>query len=133
MADCDFNQAALHPAYPIKRRTSTQRTQASEIVDTPKSLSPLTGIDPPCTAADDGGTIVPREFASAPPDGGSAKCEASKNVGLAQKFLSTHAATYNTFYVQPPSHVSSVIPRATCRGDDHVARGSRRGLSIRKA
>jgi hypothetical protein len=76
---------------------------------------------------------VAREFASAPPDGGSAKCDASKNVGLAQKFLSTHAATYNTFYVQPPFHVSSVIPRATCRGDDHVARGSRRGLSIRKA
>jgi hypothetical protein len=29
MADCDFNRAALHPAYPIKRRTSAQRTQAS--------------------------------------------------------------------------------------------------------
>jgi hypothetical protein len=28
-ADCAFNQAALHPAYPIKRRTSAQRTQAS--------------------------------------------------------------------------------------------------------
>jgi hypothetical protein len=42
MADCDFNQAALHPAYPIKCRTSTQRTQAPESVDTPKSLSPLT-------------------------------------------------------------------------------------------
>jgi hypothetical protein len=41
-ADCDFNQAALHPAYPIKCRTSTQRTQAPESVDTPKSLPPLT-------------------------------------------------------------------------------------------
>jgi hypothetical protein len=29
LADCDFNRAALHPAYPIKRRTSAQRTQAS--------------------------------------------------------------------------------------------------------
>ena len=29
LADCDFNLAALHPAYPIKRRTSAQRTQAS--------------------------------------------------------------------------------------------------------
>jgi hypothetical protein len=28
LADCDFNPAALHPAYPIKRRTSAQRTQA---------------------------------------------------------------------------------------------------------
>src|ERR1700733_10460230 len=41
LADCDFNRAALHPAYPIKCRTSTQRTQAPESVDTPKSLSPL--------------------------------------------------------------------------------------------
>ena len=41
MTDCDFNRAALHPAYPIKCRTSTQRTQAPESVDTPKSLSPL--------------------------------------------------------------------------------------------
>ena len=38
-ADCDFNQAALHPADPIKCRTSTQRTQAPESVDTPKSLA----------------------------------------------------------------------------------------------
>ena len=41
LADCDFNRAALHPAYPIKCRTSTQRTQAPESVDTLKSLSPL--------------------------------------------------------------------------------------------
>ena len=33
MADCDFNRAALHPTYPIKCRTSTQRTQASQSVD----------------------------------------------------------------------------------------------------
>jgi hypothetical protein len=33
LADCDFNLAALHPAYPIKCRTSTQRTQAPESVD----------------------------------------------------------------------------------------------------
>ena len=41
VTDCDFNRAALHSAYPIKCRTSTQRTQAPESVDTPKSLSPL--------------------------------------------------------------------------------------------
>jgi Transposase IS116/IS110/IS902 family len=34
LADCDFNRAALHPADPIKCRTSTQRTQAPESVDT---------------------------------------------------------------------------------------------------
>src|SRR3984885_10494547 len=45
LADCDFNRAALHPAYPIKCRTSTQRTQAPESVDTPKSLSPLDPIE----------------------------------------------------------------------------------------
>jgi hypothetical protein len=40
--DCDFNLAALHPAYPIKCRTSTPRTQAPESVDTRKRLPPLT-------------------------------------------------------------------------------------------
>jgi hypothetical protein len=41
-ADCDFNLAALHPAYPIKRRTSAQRTQASQGVEIRKKLAPLT-------------------------------------------------------------------------------------------
>ena len=43
LADCDFNRAALHPAYPIKCRTSTQRTQAPESVDTRRAsaLDPL--------------------------------------------------------------------------------------------
>jgi hypothetical protein len=38
LAHCDFNLAALHPAYPIKCRTSTQRTQAPESVDIRKSI-----------------------------------------------------------------------------------------------
>jgi hypothetical protein len=41
-ADCDFNLAALHSAYPIKRRTSAQRTQASQGVEIRKKLAPLT-------------------------------------------------------------------------------------------
>ena len=43
MADCDFNLAALHPAYPIKCRTSAQRTQAPQSVDTRRAsaLDPL--------------------------------------------------------------------------------------------
>ena len=43
LADCDFNRAALHPAYPIKCQTSTQRTQAPESVDTRRAsaLDPL--------------------------------------------------------------------------------------------
>ena len=43
-ADGDFNQAAPHPDYPVKCRTSTQRTQAPESVGTPKSLPPLTQV-----------------------------------------------------------------------------------------
>jgi hypothetical protein len=38
LADCDFNLAALHPAYPIKCRTSAERTQAPESVDTGSSF-----------------------------------------------------------------------------------------------
>jgi hypothetical protein len=43
MTDCDFNRAALHPADPIECRTSTQRTQAPESVDTRRAfrLDPL--------------------------------------------------------------------------------------------
>ena len=33
-ADYDFNLAALHPAYPIKCQTSTQRTPAPDSADT---------------------------------------------------------------------------------------------------
>ena len=40
LADCDFNRAALHPAYPIKCRTSTQRTQASQGVDSEEEPRP---------------------------------------------------------------------------------------------
>ena len=48
-ADCGFNLAAPHPAYPIKRRPSAQRTQASEGVETQKSLrhSALDDVDGP--------------------------------------------------------------------------------------
>jgi hypothetical protein len=44
LADCDFNLAALHPAYPIKRRTSAERTQASperRHPEEPLALDPL--------------------------------------------------------------------------------------------
>jgi hypothetical protein len=44
LADCDFNRAALHPAYPIKRGTSAQRTQASperRHPEEPLALDPL--------------------------------------------------------------------------------------------
>ena len=35
------NKSRPHPAYPIKCRTSTQRTQAPESVEIPKKLPPL--------------------------------------------------------------------------------------------
>jgi hypothetical protein len=44
LADCDFNLAALHPADPIKRRTSAERTQASperRHPEEPLALDPL--------------------------------------------------------------------------------------------
>jgi hypothetical protein len=41
-ADRVFNLAALRPAYPIKRQSSAQRTQASQGVDTPEEPLPLT-------------------------------------------------------------------------------------------
>ena len=44
LADCDFNLTALHPAYPIKRRTSAERTQASPVRRHPEespALDPL--------------------------------------------------------------------------------------------
>jgi hypothetical protein len=43
LADCDFNLAALHPAYPIKRRTSAEKhrhPKASNPEETP-ALDPL--------------------------------------------------------------------------------------------
>ena len=40
LADCDFNRAALHPAFLIKCRTSTQRTQASQGVDSEEEPRP---------------------------------------------------------------------------------------------
>jgi hypothetical protein len=45
LADCDFNQAALHPAYPIKRRTSAQRTQASRDRRDPEEASALDSLE----------------------------------------------------------------------------------------
>jgi putative transposase len=47
------------------------------------------------------------------------KMQRLKSAGSAQKFLSAHAAVYNTFNVQR-HHVSSITPRAPRRGDEHV-------------
>jgi hypothetical protein len=53
-----------------------------------------------------------------------------KSAGSAQKFLSTHAAVFNTFSVQ--RHLSSAQTHRTLRTrDEHVARGRRGRLKIR--
>src|SRR5271157_4400875 len=56
------------------------------------------------------------------------KMQRFKSARSAQKFLSAHAAVYNTFKCPTPSHVSSITPRASRRCDEHVADHSCRGL-----
>jgi hypothetical protein len=47
-----------------------------------------------------------------------------KSPGSARILLSTYAATYDNFNVQPPSHFSKNAPSVSRDGDECVARGS---------
>jgi hypothetical protein len=60
------------------------------------------------------------------------KMQRFKCPGSAQRFLSTHPATYNTFNFQrpTPSHFCKDTPSLSCGGHEHVARGSRGRLKI---
>jgi transposase-like protein len=61
------------------------------------------------------------------------KMQRFKSAGSAQKVPLNPRRRLQHFQCPTPSHVSSISPRATRRGDDHVARGRRGGLKIRKA
>src|SRR5438270_9935576 len=72
-----------------------------------------------------------REFASADPTAGA------QDAPLKERRLSPEVPLNPRRRVQhfqrpTPSHISSISPRATRRGDDQVARGRRGGLKIRK-
>src|SRR5947209_5646796 len=72
-----------------------------------------------------------REFASADPTAGA------QDATLQERRLSPEVPLNPRRRVQhfprpTPSHISSISPRATRRSDDHVARGRRGGLKIRK-
>src|ERR1700732_2484724 len=77
----------------------------------------------------DGATIEP-ENSHQPTRRREYKMQRFKCPGSAQRFLSTHAATYNTFNVQRHL-ISAKTPRAfRAAGYEHVARGSRGRLKI---
>jgi putative transposase len=58
------------------------------------------------------------------------KMQGFKSVGSAQRFLSVHAAAYNTFNVPTPSHLSKNAPSLSRVGNEHVACGRRGRLKI---
>ena len=51
------------------------------------------------------------------------KMQRFKSACSAQRFLSAHAAVYNTFNVQRHLTSALITPRAPRRGDEHMARG----------
>src|SRR5580700_3094241 len=72
-----------------------------------------------------------REFASADPTAGAQDATLQER-GLSIEVPLNPRRRLQHFQPPTPSHVSSITPRATRRGDDHVARGRRGGLKIRK-
>ena len=73
-----------------------------------------------------------REFASADPTAGAQDATLQER-GLSPEVPLNARRRLQHFQRPTPSHVSSISPRATRRGDDHVARGRRGGLKMRKA
>ena len=61
------------------------------------------------------------------------KMQRFKTPGLSPEVPLNPRRRLQHFQRPTPSHLSSISPRATRRGDDYVARGRRGGLKIRKA
>jgi hypothetical protein len=77
----------------------------------PTAQQPSISASTTCTTAGDARIIGPRIRIS-PPDG-ERKMQRFKSAGSEQKFLSTHAAVYNTFNVQ--RHLTSARTHRTLR------------------
>ena len=72
-----------------------------------------------------------REFASSNSTVGAQDATLQER-GLSPEVSLNPRRRLQHFQRPTPSHVSSISPRATRRGNDHVARGPRGGLKIRK-
>src|SRR5271165_4669041 len=73
-----------------------------------------------------------REFTSADPTAGAQDATLQER-GLSPEVPLNPRRRLQHIQRPTPSHVSQITPRATRRGDYHVARGRRGGLKIRKA
>ena len=67
------------------------------------------------------------------PDDENTRCRVYKSVASAQRFLSFHAAAYNTFNIQRHLISSKDAPSFSRVGYEHVARGSRGRLKMFEA
>src|SRR5271163_2508377 len=72
-----------------------------------------------------------REFTSADPTAGAQDATLQER-GLSPEVPLNPRRRLQHIQRPTPSHVGQITPRATRRGDDHVARGRRGGLKIRK-
>jgi hypothetical protein len=82
-------------------------------------------------SAGDGRTIGPKKFASADSTAGAQDATLQER-GLSPEVSLNPRRRLQHVQRPTPSRVSSITPRAARRVDDHVARGRRRGLKIRR-
>jgi hypothetical protein len=111
--DCDFNQAVLYPAHPIKRRTSAQRTQASQGVNIRKALQRKHALP---------GKMESADAASVQHPGGYRACWMAERIhrspGLRTKVQSSVALTRS---VGLPSTIRPKLSRVTSIIEKRIA------------